>query len=59
MKQKLPTSSDGLIRELQENYKREREGVALYRHLADREQNPAKKKILLKLAEAEEHHSER
>ncbi len=52
------TRSD-LLRELGANYKREREAEALYRHLAQAEKDPAKKRILLKLAESEDHHAER
>lgn len=48
-----------LLRDLRDNYKREREAAALYRRFAAREQNPAKKKILLAMAEAEERHASR
>jgi VIT1/CCC1 family predicted Fe2+/Mn2+ transporter/rubrerythrin len=50
---------DDLIRALQDNFRREREGGALYRHLAGLEENAAKKKIFQKLAEAEDRHSQR
>lgn len=50
---------DELVRALQDNYRREREGVALYSQLAGLEKNPAKKKIFERLADAENRHSER
>lgn len=48
-----------LLRALKDNYRREREAETLYRHLAEVEKTPAKKKILLKLAEAEQRHAQR
>ena len=54
-----PKPSKDMVHDLQENYKREREGMAVYRHLADLEKSPAKKAILLKLANAEAKHAER
>jgi VIT1/CCC1 family predicted Fe2+/Mn2+ transporter/rubrerythrin len=59
MDQKAPKPSKDLVHDLQENYKRERAGVALYSHLAGLEKSPAKKAILLKLAQAEGKHAER
>ena len=44
-------SPEKLIRDLQENFKREQEGAALYRHMAELEKNPVKKAILLKLGQ--------
>ncbi len=54
-----PPSKSDLLRDVQDNYQREREGVALYNHLANLEKNPAKKALLKKLAEAENRHAER
>jgi len=59
MDQHSPQSAEQLLHDLQENYKREREGAALYHHLAGLEKNPVKKAILLKLAQTEGGHAER
>ncbi len=48
-----------LLRELRENYQREAEAAALYRHLAASEPDAARKRILLKMSAAEEHHAAR
>ena len=59
MAQAASASREDLLRELKQNYLREREGVALYRQLAESEKNPTKKSVLLKLSEAEGRHAER
>lgn len=59
MSQNPPTPPSDLLRELGENYRREREAEALYRHLAEKEKDPAKQTILRKLAESEQHHAAR
>ncbi len=59
MGQTSVSSKDNLLAALKDNYRREREAETLYRHLAEAEKSPAKKKILLRLAEAEERHAQR
>jgi VIT1/CCC1 family predicted Fe2+/Mn2+ transporter/rubrerythrin len=51
--------SEKLIAALRDNYRREREGEALYRHLAETEKEPAKQTFLLRLSEAEGRHAAR
>jgi VIT1/CCC1 family predicted Fe2+/Mn2+ transporter/rubrerythrin len=53
------TSQERQIRALQKSWQREVSGANLYRRLAERERNDERKRILLRLAEAEEHHAER
>jgi VIT1/CCC1 family predicted Fe2+/Mn2+ transporter/rubrerythrin len=48
-----------LTRILQRSWRREMSGAKVYRALAEREPNEERKKVLLRLAEAEEHHAER
>ncbi len=52
-------TNEQLIKTLQASWRREIEGAKTYRALADREQNADRRKILIKLAEAEEQHAER
>jgi predicted membrane protein (TIGR00267 family) len=52
-------TNEQLIKTLQASWRREIEGAKTYRALAEREQNADRRKILLKLAEAEEHHAKR
>lgn len=52
-------TNEQLTKTLQASWRREIEGARTYRALAEQEQNPERKKILLKLAESEEHHAER
>lgn len=59
MPDKPSSSADDLVRDLQENYRRERDGVAVYSRLAEIERDPAKQKILRKLADAEGRHAQR
>lgn len=44
---------------LQENWRAEKESARVYRELGDVERNPKRKAILLRLADAEEHHAAR
>jgi VIT1/CCC1 family predicted Fe2+/Mn2+ transporter/rubrerythrin len=48
-----------LLRDLRENYKREMEGATLYRQLASAEKDEVRKRLLLKMAEAEKQHAAR
>jgi len=59
MDHKSPDQRSDLLRELTGNYRREREAETLYRHLAQAEKDPAKRSILLKIAESEERHAQR
>jgi len=59
MRKNPKESPEDLVRDLQDNYRRERDGVALYSHLAEAEKDPARKKLLRTLAEAEGRHAER
>jgi len=52
-------TNDRLTKALQASWRREMEGARTYRALAEQEQNAERKKILLKLAESEEHHAQR
>jgi VIT1/CCC1 family predicted Fe2+/Mn2+ transporter/rubrerythrin len=52
-------TNEQLIKTLQASWLREVGGAQTYRALAEREQNTDRRKILLKLAEAEEHHAKR
>jgi len=52
-------TNEQLIKTLQASWRREIEGAKTYRALAEREQNADRRKILLKLTEAEEHHAKR
>ncbi len=54
-----PDQRSHLLRELAGNYRREREAETLYRHLAQAEKDPAKRSVLLKMAESEERHAQR
>ncbi len=57
MDQSSGGTRSNLLSEITDNYRREREAEALYRHLAETEKDPAKKRILLKMAEAEQRHA--
>src|SRR5712692_6571602 len=59
MNYKAPNTRSDLLRELGDNYRREREAERLYRRLYQAEKEPAKKEILRKMAEAEERHAVR
>ncbi len=48
-----------LIEALNQNWQREVEGMHTYRHLAAREKDQARQRVLLKLAEAEERHAQK
>jgi len=48
-----------LIAALQQNWQREIEGVRTYRDLAQRERDPARRNVLLKLADAEQRHAQK
>jgi VIT1/CCC1 family predicted Fe2+/Mn2+ transporter/rubrerythrin len=48
-----------LIRTLQSSWRREIEGAKMYRALAEREQTADRKRVLIRLAEAEEQHARR
>jgi VIT1/CCC1 family predicted Fe2+/Mn2+ transporter/rubrerythrin len=54
-----PTANqpEALIQALQDNLKAERRSAATYRYLASREPDDGRRRILLKLAEAEERHA--
>jgi VIT1/CCC1 family predicted Fe2+/Mn2+ transporter/rubrerythrin len=52
-------TNDRLTKALLASWRREMEGARTYRALAEQEQNAERKKILLKLAESEEHHAQR
>jgi VIT1/CCC1 family predicted Fe2+/Mn2+ transporter/rubrerythrin len=52
-------TKEQLIKTLQASWRREIEGARTYRALAKHEQHTERKKILMKLAESEEHHAER
>jgi VIT1/CCC1 family predicted Fe2+/Mn2+ transporter/rubrerythrin len=59
-----PAALDGatrreLIAALQQNWLREIEGVRTYRDLAQRERDPARRNILLKMADAEQRHAQK
>jgi VIT1/CCC1 family predicted Fe2+/Mn2+ transporter/rubrerythrin len=56
---KRESSTDSLISALQRNWRVEMEGSATYRHLAERESDPRRKAILLKLADGEAVHAKR
>lgn len=47
------------IQVLQENYRAEREAAAQYRALAERESDPKRRKLLLRLVDQEEKHADR
>ena len=53
------TSREQLIRTLQKSWQREISGAKIYRELAETEKGGDRKKILLRLAKAEEHHAEK
>jgi VIT1/CCC1 family predicted Fe2+/Mn2+ transporter/rubrerythrin len=46
-----------LIAALQQNWQREVEGVRTYRDLAERERDPARRNVLIKMADAEQRHA--
>lgn len=52
-------SRESLIAALTRNWRVEMEGAATYRYLAQRQTDPRKRTILLRLAEGEERHAER
>src|SRR3990172_12117116 len=52
-------TKERLIKILQGSWRREMSGARTYRALAERDQREDRKKILLRLGEAEEHHAER
>lgn len=54
----MPTQ-DQLIKNLQESYRREVSGARTYRLLAKREPNEQRRQVLIRLAEAEDHHTEK
>ncbi|HLZ10459.1 MAG TPA: VIT1/CCC1 transporter family protein, partial [Chloroflexota bacterium] len=53
------STTNSLISALQRNWRVEMEGSATYRHLADRESDPRRKAILLRLAVGEATHADR
>jgi rubrerythrin len=48
-----------VIRVLQQNWRAEKESARVYRELAEAEKDKGRKDILLRLADAEEHHAAR
>ena len=52
-------TKERLIKILQGSWRREMSGARTYRALAERDPREDRKKILLRLGEAEEHHAER
>jgi VIT1/CCC1 family predicted Fe2+/Mn2+ transporter/rubrerythrin len=52
-------TSQALIAALQQNWQREMEGMHTYRSLAQREKDQSRRRVLLKLAEAEEGHAQK
>jgi vacuolar iron transporter family protein len=48
-----------LIAALQQNWQREVEGVRTYRDLAERERDPARHNVLIKMADAEQRHAQK
>jgi VIT1/CCC1 family predicted Fe2+/Mn2+ transporter/rubrerythrin len=48
-----------LIAALQQNWQREVEGVRTYRDLAERERDPARRNVLIKMADAEQRHAQK
>ena len=54
-----PTQSEEFIRGLQRAWLAEQTGLRIYRELARHEKNPARRNVLLKLAESEQGHADR
>ena len=48
-----------LIAALQQNWQREVEGARTYRDLAERERDPARRNVLIKMADAEQRHAQK
>jgi VIT1/CCC1 family predicted Fe2+/Mn2+ transporter/rubrerythrin len=55
----MSESNAEIIEALQQNWRAEKESARIYRELASAENDPKRKGILLRLAEAEEHHAAR
>ena len=54
-----PTQSEKFIQGLQRAWLAEQASLRIYRDLARREKNPARRNVLLKLSESEQGHADR